>query len=106
MGLREKILFALTVALAVALVGYTLLGPGGGKRAQLKAELEKLQDDNHRLSEQIHRLKLEVDALKNRPDYQEKVVREELGLVRPDEVIVRLPAPVDGGSPAGSDAPR
>ena len=106
MGLKEKILFALTVALAVALVGYTLLGPGGGKRAQLKADLERLQEGNRQLAEEIKRLKLEVDALKNRTDYQEKVVREELGLVRPDEVIVRLPAPVDGGSPAGSDAPR
>ncbi len=101
MGLKEKILFALALALAVALVGYTLLGPGGGKRAQLADELERLQADNRRLAEEIHRLKIEVEALKNRPDYQEKVAREELGLVRPDEVIVRLPEPVDGGTPPG-----
>ena len=97
MGVREKILFALAVALALALVGYTLLGPGGGKQAQLKAELDQLRANNQRLEQVIARLKLEVEALKSRRDYQEKVAREELGLVRPDEVIVRLPQQPDGG---------
>ena len=104
MGLREKILFALTVALAIALVGYTLLGPGGGKHAQLEGELDQLKEDNRRLTEAIHRLTLQVEALKSRPDYQEKVAREELGLVRPDEVIVRLPAQPDGGPGADRSA--
>ena len=99
MGARQKILFTVVLALALGLVGYTLLGPGGGKRDQLEGELAALQAQNAKLREQNRRLALEVEALKTRLDYQEKVTREELGLVKPDEVIVRMPSTVDGGDP-------
>lgn len=91
MATREKIGIAVVLAVALGLVGYTLLGPGGGKRVQLSQELATLQAQNLKLLETNKRLTLEIEALKTRRDYQEKVVREELGLVRADEILVHLP---------------
>ncbi len=97
MGSREKILLTIALALVLGLAGYGLFGPGSGKRTQLAAELERLQRENRELAAENRRLALEVDALQNRRDYQEKVIREELGLVRPDEVIIQLSEGADGG---------
>jgi cell division protein FtsB len=99
LGTREKILFTVALALALGLAGYGLLGPGSGKRAQLAAELERLQRENRELAAENRRLALEVEALQHRRDYQEKVIREELGLLRPDEVIIQLSENTDGGQP-------
>ncbi len=99
MSTREKIILTLALALTLGLIGYTLLGPGGGKYAQLQSEWSRLEAENQRLKAENQRLALEVEALKTRPDYQEKVAREELGLIKPDELIVRLPEKPDGGQP-------
>ena len=102
MGTREKIIFTLALALALGLFGYSLLGPQGGKQAQLQAELTRLIEENQRLVEENRRLGLEVGALKTRRDYLEKVARDELGLVKPDEFIFHLPGEPDGGRPEES----
>jgi len=106
LGAREKVLFVLCLALALGLVAFSLLGPGGGARTELFGELERMQLENARLREENTRLTLEVDALKNRPDYLEKVARDELGLVKPDELIFQLqPAPDAGAEDPVEDAP-
>lgn len=103
MGGREKILFVLALALALGFLAYSLLGPGGGAHHGLAEELGRLEVENARLAEENRRLGLEVQALKNRPEYLEKVIRDELGLVRPDELVFRLlPAP-DGGASEGPE---
>ena len=99
MGTRNKILLTLALAFALGLAGYTLLGPGDGKRAQLQSELARLQAENRKLADENRRLAHEVEALLNRQDFQEKVAREDLGLVKADEVIVRLPERPDAGQP-------
>jgi cell division protein FtsB len=87
-----KVAFLLAMALALGFIAYTLIGPGGSsKQTRLKTELEQIQKGNRSLAEENHRLALEIEALKKRLDYIEKVAREELGLVRPDEVILNLP---------------
>jgi cell division protein FtsB len=100
LGLRTKILFLLGLALALGLILYTLLGPGsGGKRAHMQAELTRLQLENQGLREKNRTLTLQIDALKKRRDYLEKVARDELGLVKKDELLLRFPEEPDGGSP-------
>jgi cell division protein FtsB len=100
LGARAKIVFLLCLALAFGLLAFSLLGPDGGAQAELRGELERLVTENVRLREQNRRLALEVEALKNRPDYLEKVARDELGLVKPDELIFQLKSTPDGGTPA------
>ncbi len=93
MGTRGKIIFTLALALALGLVGYSLIGPQGGKQVLLQTELTQLLEANRRLVEENRRLGLEIDGLKTRRDYQEKVARDELGLVKSDEVMIHLPDP-------------
>lgn len=88
----EKILLVGLLALALGLGFYTALGPISGKQAKLESDLKRLQEENIRLADENHQLLLQVNALRNRKDYQEKVIRDELGLVKPDEVLIQLPA--------------
>jgi len=87
----EKILIGGIVSLALGLGLYTILGPTSGKQVKLEADLKKLKAENQRLAEENHRLTLEVEALRNRQDYQEKVIRQELGLLKPNEILIQLP---------------
>ena len=103
MDTRWKVMFILASALALGMIAYTLLGPGGGgKRAQLQAELTRIEDENRRLAGENRRLSLEVQALKSRRDYLEKVARDELGLVKKDEMVFHLPTKHKADSRSGS----
>ncbi len=103
MDTRWKVMFILALALALGMIAYTLLGPGGGgKRAQLQAELTRIEKENRRLTGENRRLILEVQALKSRRDYLEKVARDELGLVKKEEMVFHLLAKEKADSGAGS----
>ena len=92
MATSWKVVFLLALALAVGSIAYTLLGPkGSNKQGHLLDELEGLRQDNRALAKENRRLSLEVEALKHRKEYIEKVARDELGLVRKDEVVFHLP---------------
>ncbi len=54
--------------------------------AKRKVELAKLETERNRLR---HRAKL-LDPRRADPDLADELIRNELGLVRPDEVIVPL----------------
>jgi cell division protein FtsB len=49
-----------------------------------RQEIERLNTENRDLAEQ-------VKALRSDPQLIEKIARDELGLVRPGEVIIRIP---------------
>jgi cell division protein FtsB len=76
---------------AVGFLIYAVIHSGGsGKQVQLQRELEKTLEENQHLKEENHRLSQEVEALNRRQDYLEKLARDELGLVRKDELILQL----------------
>lgn len=57
------------------------------KQARLELELTRLQAENQQLRQEIERLKHD-------PAYWEKIAREKLGLVQPDEIVFQFnPAP-------------
>ena len=62
--------------------------------ARIKQELGQLNEENRQLAEQ-------VKALKSDPQLIEKIARDELGLARPGEVIIKIPQPVTS-RPAGA----
>jgi len=101
LGLRTKIVFVLALALAVGFFGFGLWGLGGGKRQQLRQELQGIKRRNQKLVDENRRLALEVEALKSRYDYLEKVARDELGLVRADEILLQFDAKSLGQDKAG-----
>ena len=94
-GLIRRMLWPALALLVVGnFAGYAIAGPngllawGGYHRDfnERKVELAKLQEQKAKLQ---HRSKL-LDPNKADPDMADELVRRELGLVRPDEVIVPL----------------
>ena len=64
--------------------------------AEIRKEIERLDEENRRLQDR-------VKALKSDPTAIERIAREEMGLARPGELIFKLPAkPGDSSAPAPS----
>ena len=85
---------ALALIVVGNFAGYAIAGPNGllawgGYHRDLnerKAELARLEAERERLR---HRSAL-LDPRKADPDIADELVRKDLGLVRPDEVIIPL----------------
>lgn len=54
-------------------------------------EIEKVQNEIDRLNKENRQLADEVKALKTDPRYIEKIAREDLGLAKDGEVIIKIP---------------
>ena len=96
--MRRAALPALCFLIIANFLGYALIGDNGvlswGDYRRMKAErvvqLAALQAERDRLA---HRARL-LDPRRADPDLAEELVRRELGLVRPDEVVIPLPTEV------------
>ena len=92
--IRRAALPALALIVVGNFAGYAVAGPngllawGGYNRnlEQRKVELAKLESEREALR---HRSSL-LDPRKADPDIADELVRRDLGLVRPDEVIIPL----------------
>jgi cell division protein FtsB len=91
---RRAALPALAVLIIANFLGYAIVGSNGvmslGDYRRMKAErvteLSRLQNERDRLA---HRAQL-LDPQRADPDLADEMVRGELGLVRPDEVVIPL----------------
>ena len=92
--IRRSAVPALMLIIVGTFAGHAIAGPngilawGGYHRAlnERKAELAQLEQEKAQLK---HRSQL-LDPNKADPDMADELVRKDLGLVRPDEVIVPL----------------
>ena len=92
--IRRAALPALAILIIANFVGYAVMGSNGilswGDYRRMKAEraveLAQLQQEKARLA---HRAQL-LDPRRADPDLADEMVRSELGLVRPDEVIIAI----------------
>ena len=92
--IRKAALPALAVLIIANFLGYAILGSNGilswgdyrGMKAERTAELAQLHEERARLA---HRANL-LDPRKADPDLADEMVRSELGLVRPDEVVIPI----------------
>jgi cell division protein FtsB len=77
------------VLLAVGLVVY------GGHQVlrvrQMRGEIAAMERDIVTLRARTEELSRTVERLRNDPSYVEKLAREELGYVRPDETVLKFP---------------
>jgi cell division protein FtsB len=93
--LRTAVIVAILLA-STALLLHTLLDPEGWtRRSRVAADLATVQQENVRLQARVDELRAEIKALRQRPEVQERVVRDELGFVGPRDLLIEL----------GSDAP-
>ncbi len=95
------------VTAAFGLAAAATLVYGGQSLArvwQMKHEVESLEREIVTLRAETKRLMALVDRLRSDPDYIEQVAREDLGLVKPGEKVLKLPpspaSPLQG--PAGT----
>jgi cell division protein FtsB len=68
--------------------------------SQLKRQMETMERDIVVLRARAEELSRTVERLRHDPAYMEKLAREELGYVRPDETVLKFPSSGRGGSPA------
>ena len=80
---------------AVVCVPLRILSEEGLPRyRKLRAQLERVKTDNAELTREISRLNVEVDALRQDPEAVERIARDELGMIREDEVLFQFaPSP-------------
>ena len=57
----------------------------------LREELGELRESNEELVREIAALKAEVEALRTDPAYVERIARDELGMVRDEELVFQFP---------------
>ena len=80
---------ALGGLLVVAFIVASLFGADGvARHEQLRGELRELDAMNERLQRDNQRLEAETEALRTNPDYLEHVIRDELGWVADDEMVL------------------
>lgn len=98
---RWGVRFALAVAIAIA-IGYV---PGEVARrdpraAKLEAQIEQLTAEARRVAAQNAVLRREIAALRTDIGAIEDRARADLGMVYPDEIVLRLPQ-----APEAAEAP-
>ena len=93
MGNRRKWLWA-SVTVAFVLAAWSASAEGGFRRyLSLSQQVETLRVKNHQATEENARMLKEVDALRGDPKAIERSAREELGFIRPGEVVINLESP-------------
>ena len=93
--IKRAALPALAVLIIANFLGYAVVGSNGvlawGDYRRIKDEkavvLAQLQEERSRLA---HRADL-LDPRSADPDLADEMVRRQLGVIRPDEVIIQLP---------------
>ncbi len=80
----------LWVILGLVVLFIFLYLPGLSRYQELRLEEESLTRQLGELQQQIGELQKEKELLLKDKDYLEKVIREELGLVRPGEMVYKL----------------
>lgn len=80
---------------ALLLLGiHDILGPHGFlAMRRTQKEMDQLRSDVQRLNKENGEMSDEAKSLKTDPKAIERIAREEMGLARPGEIIIKLPPP-------------
>jgi cell division protein FtsB len=79
------------LAAILALLGLSAADPDGLRKARRnEREAERLEREKAALEQHVARLRREVKALQGDPAALERAAREELGYVRPGEIVFKL----------------
>jgi cell division protein FtsB len=79
-------------ALGIAAAGLLVFGGAGAVRAwQMRQEVEVLEREIQELRAEADRLNRTVDRLREDPALVEQIAREDLGMVRPGEKVLKFP---------------
>lgn len=75
--------------LMIGLLGYLILYGDGGWREldAMKQELTDIKEENRQIENDNIRIYRKIDRLKNDPEYLENTARQELKLIRENEIV-------------------
>ncbi|MGD9237465.1 MAG: septum formation initiator family protein [Desulfobacterales bacterium] len=94
---KQSIILSIATALMFSLLFFIIFGEHGLiDLNSLKAEQNRLVEENEQLNQTNLTLSVEIDRLKHDPHYIESVARQELGMVGENELILkprRVPKP-------------
>ena len=95
----------LVVALLLALQADLWFGKGNLRDVfELQRQVQQQQAANEALRERNRRVQAEVGDLKEGLEMVEERARAELGMLRPNEILVQVTRPLPGTAAAGADA--
>lgn len=86
----KKPFFALWILTLALFVFSWVYLPGLSKYRDLKSKEEQIESELRDVETKLKAVKEERDLLKNDVQYLEKVIRDELGLVKPGEVVYKF----------------
>lgn len=87
---RRKWLWA-SVTIAFGLAAWSASAEGGFRRyLSLSQQVDTLKAKNRQTADDNAKLRREVEALRSDPRAIERAAREELGFIRPGEVVLHL----------------
>ena len=86
-----RLLLSSVVALGIGYLPYRAYGPGGMSRAlRLEEDLERLEESNRKLQLDNRLLRDQIKGLKGDRATIERVARDELGLVRAEDMVYQF----------------
>ncbi|MCP3142155.1 FtsB family cell division protein [Pyxidicoccus xibeiensis] len=89
MARRKFLVVAVGVAMALSLFSVAD-GKGFRRYLSLRQDVDAVTERNRVLAAQNEALRLEIEALRKDPAALERAVREELGYVKPGEIVFHL----------------
>ena len=101
----RKVFKSFWVLLALAAAFFCYFLPNLSKYFRLKYHDERLTHEIADMQARVTDLKKEEQLIKNDPEHLEEVMRRELGLVNPGEVVYKL-VPEEVKPPVKSDKPE
>lgn len=103
----KRVFIVLAVVVFAGLIGFGLFGKSGLLSLQkLRSEREKLEQQSNQLQKENQGLRKKIALLSEDLKYLEKLARQKLGMVRPDEVIIKVPQSGSTVSPQGRPQPQ
>jgi cell division protein FtsB len=90
MDKKQGILITLASGVLVALLFFILFSDSGLlDLIRLKKDHHAQLERNRQLEEETRNMRTEIQRLKTDPGYIETIARRELGMIAPDEIIVK-----------------
>jgi len=86
-----RLALAGVLAIAMGYLPYRVYGPDGVARVQrLEQDLTELDEANRALERENQQLRLQIHSLKRDRHTIERVARDELGMVRPGDIVFQF----------------
>ena len=89
---RWLLMLSVTVLCLAGLAHTMLASDGWSRHSRLARDLYALRAENDATEEHLQTLRNQIDALNGRREVQEHVIRDELGYVRPGDLVINFDA--------------